>query len=142
MNAAAGRGRAARLWRVGAAILATLLILAALAVGALRLAIARVPENAARLQAWVEQQTGLRVEYDSLDARLRWFGPEVVLRGVRVLDQDGSQAMVSAREGSVGLDLWGLFRTGELVAGHVRGTIRSEERRVGKEGSSRRPPHH
>jgi len=37
----AGRGRAARLWRVTAAILATLLIIAALAVGALRLAIAR-----------------------------------------------------------------------------------------------------
>ena len=145
MNAAAGRGRAARLWRVGAAILATLLILAALAVGALRLAIARVPENAARLQAWVEQQTGLRVEYDSLDARLRWFGPEVVLRGVRVLDQDGSQAMVSAREGSVGLDLWGLFRTGELVAGRVRfvgpalTVVRLEDGRVRLLGQNEKP---
>ena len=145
MNAAAGRGRAARLWRVTAAILATLLILAALAVGALRLAIARVPENAARLQAWVEQQTGLRVEYDSLDARLRWFGPEVVLRGVRVLEQDGSQAMVSAREGSVGLDLWGLFRTGELVAGRVRFVgpaltiVRLEDGRVRLLGQNERP---
>ena len=145
MNAAAGRGRAARLWRVTAAVLAALLILAALAIGALRLAIARVPENAARLQTWVEQQTGLRVEYDSLDARLRWFGPEVVLRGVRVLDRDGSQAMVSAREGSVGLDLWGLFRTGELVAGRVRfvgptlTVVRLEDGRVRLLGQNEQP---
>ena len=145
MNAPAGRGRGARLWRVSAAILATLLILGALAVGALRLAIARVPANATQIQAWVEQQTGLRVEYDSLDARLRWFGPEVVLRGVRVLEQDGSQAMISAREGSVGLDLWGLFRTGELVAGRVRfvgpalTVVRLEDGRVRLLGQNERP---
>lgn len=145
MNPPAGRGRLARLWRVLAAVVATLLIVAALAVGALRLAIARVPENAARLQAWVEQQTGLRVEYDAIDARLRWFGPEVVLRDVRVLDQDRSQAMVSAREGSVGLDLWGLFRTGRLVAGRVRfvgptlTVVRLEDGRVRLLGQNERP---
>jgi uncharacterized protein (TIGR02099 family) len=120
VNAPAGRGLAARIWRVGAAVLAGLLILAALVLGALRLAIARVPDNAARIQAWVEQQTELRIEYDALDARLRWFGPEVVLRGVSVLESDGSEALLRAREGSVALDLWSLFRTGELVAGRVR----------------------
>ena len=120
MSTPAGRRLAARIWRAGAAVLAGLVILAALALGALRLAIARVPENAARIQAWVEQQTDLRVEYDSLDARLRWFGPEVVLSGLRVLESDGSEALIRAREGSVGLDLWSLFRSGELVAGRVR----------------------
>jgi uncharacterized protein (TIGR02099 family) len=120
VNAPAGRRLAARTWRVGAAVVAGLLIVAALALGALRLAIARVPENAARIQAWVEQQTDLRVEYDTIDARLRWFGPEIVLRNVRVLAREGSEAMLVAREGSVGLDLWSLFRTGELVAGRVR----------------------
>ena len=120
MNAPSGRGLAARFWRAGAAVLAGLLIAAALVLGALRLAIARVPQNAARIQAWVEQQTDLRVEYDAIDARLRGFGPEVVLRGVRVLESDGSEALLRAREGSVALDLWSLFRTGELVAGRVR----------------------
>ena len=122
MNAPSGRRLAVRAWRAGAAVVAGLLILAALALGALRLAIARVPENAARIQAWVEQQTDLRIEYDSIDARLRRFGPEIVLRGVRVLERDGSEALLVAREGSVGLDLWSLFRTGELVAGRVRFT--------------------
>jgi len=122
VNAPAGRRLAARTWRVAAVVVAGLLILAALALGALRLAIARVPENAERIQAWVEQQTDLRIEYDSIDARLRRFGPEIVLRGVRVLERDGSEALLVAREGSVGLDLWSLFRTGELVAGRVRFT--------------------
>jgi len=120
VNAPAGRGRAARIWRAAAVLLAGLLIAGALLLGALRLLIARVPENAARLQAWVEQQTDLRVEYRTLDARLRWFGPEVVLRGVRVRESRGSEALIRARECSVGLDLWSLFRSGELVAGRVR----------------------
>ena len=34
-----------------------------------------------------------------IDARLRWFGPEVVLRDVRVLDSDGTQALFATREG-------------------------------------------
>jgi len=45
----------------------------------------------------------------------------VVLRDVRVLDRDDpSQALFETREGAVSLDLWNLFRTGELVAGRVR----------------------
>ncbi|MFO1392898.1 MAG: YhdP family protein [Steroidobacteraceae bacterium] len=128
-----------------AALVAGLLITAALAIGALRLAIAWLPDNAARLQAWVERQTDLRVEYDTLDARLRWFGPEVVLRGVRILQKDGSQALFRSREGSVGLDLWSLFRTGELVAGRVRFTgptltvVRLEDGRIRLLGQNERP---
>jgi uncharacterized protein (TIGR02099 family) len=145
VNAPAGRGLAARTWRVGAAVLAGLLIAAALVLGALRLAIAKVPENAVRIQAWIEQQTDLRIEYDALDARLRWFGPEVVLRGMRVLERDGSQALIQAREGSVGLDLWNLFRTGELVAGRVRfvgptlTVVREADGRIRLLGQNERP---
>ena len=93
----------------------------------------------------VEQQTDLRIEYDSIDARLRWFGPEIVLRGVRVLERDGSEALLLAREGSVGLDLRSLFRTGELVAGRVRFTgptltvVRFPDGRVRLLGQNERP---
>jgi uncharacterized protein (TIGR02099 family) len=136
---------APRIWRIGAAIVAGLLILAALALGALRLAIARVPDNAVRIQDWIEQQTHLRIEYDALDARLRWFGPEIVLRGVRVLERDGSEELLMAREGSVGLDLWSLFQTGELVAGRVRFTgptltvVRLPDGRIRLLGQNERP---
>jgi uncharacterized protein YhdP len=71
----AGRGYSARPWRLLAGLLAGVLITAALLLGALRLALALVPENATRLQQWVEQQTRLRVEFAGIDARLRWFGP-------------------------------------------------------------------
>lgn len=145
MNGTAGRRFVARTWRVAAAVVAGMLILAALALGALRLAIARVPENAVRIQAWVEQQTDLRIEYQSIDARLRWFGPEIVLGGVRVLEHHGSEALLLAREGSVGLDLWSLFRTGELVAGRVRFTgptltvVRFPDGRIRLLGQNERP---
>ena len=120
MNEAAGRGASARPWRLLAGWLAGVLITAALLLGALRFALALVPENATRLQHWVEQQTRLRVEFAGIDARLRWFGPEIVLRDVRVLDENRTEALFQAREGAVALDLWSLFRSGELVAGRVR----------------------
>jgi len=121
VSATPGRGSSARLWRILAGTLAALLILSGVLVGALRLALARVPENAARIQAWVERQTDYRMEFRGIDARLRWWGPEVVLRDVRVLDRDDpSQALFETREGAVSLDVWNLFRTGELVAGRLR----------------------
>ena len=120
MNEAPGRRNSARLWRIAGGIVIGLLILAALLLGALRLAVARVPEYAGRIQGWIERQTDLRVEFTGLDARLRWYGPEIVLRGVRVLDRDGTQALFATREGTVALDAWNFFRTGELVAGRIR----------------------
>ncbi len=119
MTDAPARSRSARGWRIAAGVLAVLVILAALVLGALRVLVAQVPANADRVQAWIEQQTHLRIEYRGLDARLRWFGPEVVLRNVRVLDRDGKQALFETREASVGLDLWNFFRTGQLVAGRL-----------------------
>jgi uncharacterized protein (TIGR02099 family) len=119
-EAAATRRPWARLWRIVAGVIAALLIVAALGITALRLALANAPEYATRLQAWIERETRMRIEYSRLDARLRWYGPEVVLHDVRVLDRDGSQALFATREGSVGLDVWNFFRTGEFVAGRVR----------------------
>ena len=120
MNEAPGRRRSARLWRIAGGLVAVLLILAALLLGALRLAVARVPEYAGRIQGWIERQTELKIEFTGLDARLRWYGPEIVLHGVRVLDRDGEQALFETREGTVALDAWNLFRTGELIAGRIR----------------------
>jgi len=115
-----GRGSTARIWRVLAGTFAGLLILAALVLGLLRFALALVPDNAVRIQGWIERQTNLRLEFAAIDARMRWWGPEVVLRDVRVLDRDADQALFETREASVALDAWSLFRTGELVAGRIR----------------------
>ncbi|HWJ05042.1 MAG TPA: YhdP family protein [Steroidobacteraceae bacterium] len=113
------RKRSFRLWRIVAGTFAGLLVMAALLITALRIAIAYLPQHADTLRAWVEAQTEMRFQYSRLDARLRWFGPELVLRELRVMADDGSQTLFTAREGSVGLDLWNFFRTGQLIAGRV-----------------------
>jgi len=120
VNRSAGRGVSARIWRALAGTLAGLLILAALVLGLLRFAIAQLPDNAARIRGWIERQTELKLEFATMDARMRWWGPEVVLRDVRVLDRDADQALFETREANVALDAWSLFRTGELVAGRLR----------------------
>ena len=111
---------ATRWWRLAAGTAAGLLVLVALLLTALRLAIAYVPHNEQKLRTWIERQTQMKFEYSRLDARLRWYGPEVVLRDLRVVAEDGSQTLFATREGSVGLDLWNFFRTGQFVAGRVR----------------------
>jgi uncharacterized protein YhdP len=110
---------AARLWRIVAGTAAGLLVVVALLLTALRIALAYVPQKEQKLLRWIERQTQMQVEYSRLDTRLRWYGPEVVLHDLRVLEPDGSQAMFATREGSVGLDLWNFFRTGQFVAGRV-----------------------
>jgi uncharacterized protein (TIGR02099 family) len=117
---ASGHGVAARAWRVLGGVVVTLVVLAVLLLGALRLAISQLPERAAGIQSWIERQTRMRLEFTGMDARLRWWGPEVVLRDVRVLDREATQALFETREATVSLDLLGLFRSGELVAGRVR----------------------
>jgi uncharacterized protein (TIGR02099 family) len=103
-----------------AGTLAGLLILAALLLGTLRLGLSQLPDAAPRIQGWIERQTGLRLEFETIDARMRWWGPEVVLRRVRVLDRDAAQSLFATREATVALDAWSLFRSGELVAGRLR----------------------
>lgn len=145
MNAAAGRSGYARAWRWLAGSVAALLILAAIFLGALRLLVAYLPDHADRIVQWIEGQTHLRFEYGRLDARMRWYGPEVVLRDLRVLDHDGKEALFATREGAVGLDLWNFLRTGQLVAGRVRfdepgiTLVRLADGRIRILGQSERP---
>ncbi|MCX7055555.1 MAG: hypothetical protein NTU56_15395, partial [Proteobacteria bacterium] len=109
-----------RWWRLVAGTAAGLLVVVALLLTALRIAIAYVPHNEQKLRTWIERQTHMKFEYSRLDARLRWYGPEVVLRDLRVVAEDGSQTLFATREGSIGLDLWNFLRTGQFVAGRVR----------------------
>ena len=126
MNAAVDAGAPttlrSRLMRVVGIAIAGLLIATAVLLLLLRMVLAGMPERADRVKSWIERQTRLRLEFDSLDARLRWYGPELVLRDLRILDHDGLQPMLAMREGSVALDLWNVLRAGEFVAGRVRFT--------------------
>jgi uncharacterized protein (TIGR02099 family) len=97
-----------------------LLVVLALLFVALRIVVARVPAYSAEIRAWVERETRLALDFDSLDARLRWYGPEVVLRDAKLYEPVDRQPLFTTREARIALDLWSLFRTGELVAGTVR----------------------
>jgi uncharacterized protein YhdP len=81
-------------------LFAGLLIAIALLLLLLRIVLAGMPERADRVKAWVERETRLRLEFSSLDARLRWYGPELVLYDLRILDRDSLQPMLAMREGS------------------------------------------
>ena len=108
-----------RLLRGLSFLFAGLLIAIALLLLLLRIVLAGMPERADRVKAWVERETQLRLEFSSLDARLRWYGPELVLYDLRILDRDSLQPLLAMREGSVALDLWNVLRAGEFVAGRV-----------------------
>ncbi len=64
------------------------LITSAIALVTVRIVVARVPSYSNDIRAWVERETHLRFQFDSLDARLRSFRP----RNGRV-----SQTTLSAR---------------------------------------------
>ncbi len=105
-----------RRWlRRAALALAALVVLAAVAVGALALWLQRSPTLASDLVTRVEQVTGLQWRFADLTARLGWFGPELAFSQVRVLDRKGGE-LLSARAGRVGVDWFRMVRTFRAAA--------------------------
>jgi len=99
------------------ALLVTLAVLLGAAIGVGQFAVTRVPEYRVQLQHWVSARTGLVVEFRSISARLRLYGPELVFIDAVVRTPDHAQVLASARRGSVGLDLWQSLTAGRLIAG-------------------------
>jgi uncharacterized protein (TIGR02099 family) len=79
-------------------------IVAALGVGAFRLALGLLPEYEARVAETVRSATGLRLSFDSLDARLSLRGPEIYFEGARIVDPKG-EVLVTAKAGRASLSL-------------------------------------
>ena len=99
-------GRIRRLWRWVAGTVAALALLAALAIGAFRLAIELLPGYQQQVAEQVRAATGLRLEFDSLNARIGRYGPEIHFNGARVLPASGNEPLVSAESGSVSLAIF------------------------------------
>ncbi len=99
-----------RLWRWVAGAVAVLALLAALGVGAFRLAIELLPGYQQQVADQVRAATGLRLEFDSLNARIGRYGPEIQFSGARVLPASGDEALISAESGrvslAIGRSLW------------------------------------
>jgi uncharacterized protein YhdP len=111
--------RARTIWKWSAAIFGGLVVLLAIAVGALRLWLEHSPQIGPELVARVQRLTGLEFSFARLDARLGLYGPELVFRDARVTVPGQRDALVTARAGRVGFDLWHALRTGRLASGRV-----------------------
>jgi uncharacterized protein (TIGR02099 family) len=97
-------------WQWAAVGVAALALLSALGIGAFRLAIEMLPGYQQRVADQVRAATGLRLQFDSLDARIGRYGPEIQFRGARVLPAGGDEPLLSAESGrvslAIGRSLW------------------------------------
>lgn len=105
-----------RHWLAGASIALALLVVGVFV--ALNIALARVPEYQARLQALVKEQTGLTIGFRRVDTSLHWYGPEVVFWGA-VLRTPDQQVLASARRGAVSLSLTRSLLERRLAIGRI-----------------------
>jgi uncharacterized protein (TIGR02099 family) len=125
--------------------LAALVVLVGLLFAAFGIVVSRVPEYRVQLQDWINERSGLVVEFKTISARLRFYGPELVFDQAVVRTPDRTQVLAVARRGSVGFDLWNAIRTGRLTAGRFRldgpqiGLIRTREGRIQLLGQSALP---
>jgi uncharacterized protein (TIGR02099 family) len=124
---------------------ATLVVLGALLLGAFQLAVSRVPGYRVQLQQFLQERTGLAIEFRELGARLRWRGPELVFKGLVVRTPDHTRVLVTARRGRVGFDLWNSLAARQLTAGRFTlqapeiGLIRTLDGRIQLVGQSALP---
>jgi uncharacterized protein (TIGR02099 family) len=124
-QAAAARPRWRRPLKWLLITVAMVIVLVASLLGAFGIVVGRVPEYRVQVQDWLSDRTGLVVEFRSLSARLRLFGPELVFDDAVVRTPDRQQVLAAAKRGSVGFDIWNSLRNGQLSAG--RFSLRSPQ---------------
>ena len=64
-----------------------------------------LPGYQQRVVERVHEATGLRLQFDSVYARIGRYGPEIVFRGARVLPETGDEPLVTAAAGRVSLSI-------------------------------------
>jgi len=104
-----------------------IVLLAALLI-AFRVVLARAPEYRAQVQAWVSARTKLDIEFARMDARWRFYGPELVFDEAVVRSADRKSSYVRARRVSLGYDIWTAIGTLRLAAGRL--TVEAPELQV------------
>ena len=123
----------------------TLVVLCAVVLGTFQLAVARVPAYRVQLQDWLQERTGLAIEFRQLSARLRAYGPELVFKGLVVRTPDRTRVLATARRGSVGFDVWQSLSARKLTSGQFElsspeiGLIRTRAGKIQLVGQSELP---
>lgn len=130
-------------WLLGS--LVALAVVIALLFATFGFIVGRVPEYRVQLQDWIGERSGLIVEFRTLSARLRLYGPELVFDDAIVRTPDRTRTLFSARRGSVGFDLWNSIANGRLTGGRFAleapeiGLIRTREGKIQLLGQSALP---
>jgi uncharacterized protein (TIGR02099 family) len=138
--------RVRRVVRWLAAVGGALVILLALALGTLRVLLTHVPDYRDQIQAWVNETTHLDVRFRELDARWRFYGPEIYITAVEVYAPLGGPLLAEARAASVGFDFWRALLHAELLPGRLRliepeiGLVRTADGRIELEGQAALKP--
>lgn len=95
--------------------LAGVLILLAIAVGLFRLLLPQLPEYQAEIESRLSAAVGLPVEFESLDARWRFSGPELLARNVVVYTPDNSETLAEAEAVVVGVSVGSMLTQRRVV---------------------------
>ncbi len=119
-----------------------LIILLALLVGAMRIAITHLPQYRDQIQAWVNETSHLDVRFKSMDARWRFYGPELFVRDVAVLAPKGGPLLAKAHAASIGFDIWRALLHAEMLPARITllqpeiGVVRTADGRIELEGQA------
>ena len=136
------RPAARRVVRWLGGIAGALVILLALLVGAMRIAITHLPEYRDQIQAWVNETSHLDVRFKSMDARWRFYGPELFISDVAVLAPKGGPLLARAHAASIGFDLWRAMLHAEMLPARITllqpeiGVVRTPDGRIELEGQA------
>lgn len=107
---------ARRAWKWLAGIFAGIAIVLALLVGAFRIAVTQTPDYRQPIADWASGLLGLPVDIERLDARFGLGGPELVFAQATVFSADRSEALFSASEATLSLDVSELLFGWRLAA--------------------------
>lgn len=91
-------------------------IVLAIALGGFRLLASQLPGYQAEIQAWLNAELGLHVEFDRLDLRMAFGGPEVSFYDSAIASEDPEQPFVVARETTIRFDPLALILNRQFVA--------------------------
>ena len=98
-----------KLTKRAAAVVATLIIILAIAVGAFRLLLPQLPAYQGQIQAWAEEALGMPVQFARMDARWGLQGPELTFFDALIGEADTKTgALLAAGEVRVGVGLLAL----------------------------------
>src|SRR5262245_63486038 len=104
-------------WLLG--IVAATAVLLGLTFVAFGIVVSRVPEYKVQLQNWINERSGLSIEFKTLSARLRLYGPELIFDQAVLRTGDGTHVLATAKRGSVAFGLWSSIRNASLTAGFL-----------------------